>query len=176
VKKGIFTLLAAFQTVNELLPDAVLEIAGDGEARGDVERYVATMPARRQVRLLGSVDHDAVPALMANASVYCLPSLGEPYATTVIEAMACGKPVVVSDSGGLRDMVSNEGGRCVQPGDAKELAAALIEILRSPSLQRKMGGYNRGVAEREYNWPRVIEKLESVYERVLLQHDTGSRR
>jgi glycosyltransferase involved in cell wall biosynthesis len=174
-KKGIFTLLEAFEMVHRALPDATLEIAGDGDALRDVERYVSTMSSARQVRFLGRVKRDAVPDLMARSSVYCLPSVGEPYATTVIEAMACGKPIVVANSGGLRDMVSDEGGRRVQPGNAKELATALIEILRSPSLQLKMGAHNRNVAEREYDWPCVIKQLEDVYERVLMHGASGEK-
>ena len=166
-KKGVFTLLDAFERVHTVLPDVRLDIVGGGAQFEEVERRIATMPSGSHIRILGLVDRARVPAVMADASVYCLPSFGEPYAATAIEAMACGKPLVVTDSGGLRYMVSDAGGRRVRPGDGEELASALVEILSSPTLQQKMGAHNRQLAEREYDWPRVSEKLEAVYARVL---------
>jgi glycosyltransferase involved in cell wall biosynthesis len=85
----------------------------------------------------------------------------------VIEAMACAKPIVVTASGGLRDMIDDDGGRRVEPGNVAQLADALLEILSSAPLRQEMGAHNRATAEREYDWPRVIEKLEGIYEWVV---------
>ena len=172
VKKGIFTLLDAFEIVRETLPDATLCIAGDGPAFEKMQEYVASMKSRSAIEVLGPVRRTAVPALMADSAVYCLPSFGEPYATTVIEAMACAKPIVVTASGGIRDMVSDAGGRRVEPGNVDQLAAALVEILASPTLQAQMGTHNRATAEQQYDWPRVIEKLELIYDWVLQRRAT----
>jgi glycosyltransferase involved in cell wall biosynthesis len=167
VKKGIFTLLDAFEIVRQEIPEARLVVAGDGASLADVRRRVASMESRASIRIAGPVSRSDVPQLMANAAVYCLPSFGEPYATTVIEAMACAKPVVVTDSGGLPDMISDAGGRRVPTGNARQLAAALVEILSSRSLQESMGAHNRAAVERDYDWLRVVERLEAIYGGVL---------
>jgi glycosyltransferase involved in cell wall biosynthesis len=166
-KKGIFTLLDAFALVREKVPGAKLVIAGHGPHFTQMCTYVEGLPSREHITVLGSVTRAIVPQLMADCAVYCLPSFGEPYATTVIEAMACAKPLVVSDSGGVPHMVDDVGARLVKTGNVTDLANALIDVLRSPSLQRHMGAHNRARAMREYDWPNVVEELERIYKKVL---------
>jgi glycosyltransferase involved in cell wall biosynthesis len=81
--------------------------------------------------------------------------------------MACGRPIVATDAGGARYLVDDEGGRRVPPGSPAALADALIEILRSPSLQAGMGRHNREQVERVYCWDRVIAGLVDVYRSVV---------
>ena len=166
-KKGIFTLLDAFEIVRRTNPDATLAIAGNGPSFEAMKAYIAAMPSVRNIQVLGAIARAGIPQLMADCAVYCLPSFGEPYATTVIEAMACAKPIVVTDSGGIADMVTDLGGRVVETGNPQRLAAALVEILDSPELQQTMGAHNRATAELVYDWPRVTEKLEGIYQWVL---------
>jgi glycosyltransferase involved in cell wall biosynthesis len=92
-----------------------------------------------------------------------MPSFGEPFGMSLLEAMSSGKPVVVTDAGGAGHLVDTRGGRKVTPGDAPELARALGEILASPALQRQMGAHNRAAIEDVYSWDRVIARLEDVY-------------
>lgn len=162
-RKGIFTLLEAFEKVAEALPTCKLTIAGAGTATEKVQQQVSTMSCRSQISLLGRVEREKVPDLMRQCSVYCLPSYGEPFGMSALEAMACGKPVVATNAGGLAYLVPEQGGRKVAPKDAPALAEALLEILASPELQQKMGQYNRSIVESTYSWERVIEKLESIY-------------
>jgi glycosyltransferase involved in cell wall biosynthesis len=117
------------------------------------------------------VARDQVPSLMRDCAVYCLPSFGEPFGMSALEAMACARPVVATDAGGLAHLVSDEGGRKVPPGDPGALASALAEVLGDPALRRSMGEHNRRVAERRYAWPRVIERLEAAYAEAI-----GARR
>jgi glycosyltransferase involved in cell wall biosynthesis len=100
-------------------------------------------------------------------SVYCLPSIGEPFGMTVLEAMACGLPVVGTRAGGIPDLLSAQGGRLVPPRDPVALATALIEVLRSPDLQRTMGRHNRARVEEAFDIERTVDRLEAVYESIL---------
>ena len=86
---------------------------------------------------------------------------------SVLEAMACGRPVVVTDDGGLRYIVADEGGRRVPVGNPDKLAAALIEILKDPTLSQSMGDFNRRQAESLYAWDRVIDRIEALYDDVM---------
>lgn len=175
-RKGIFTLLEAFAQVVRQIPDCRLIIAGDGAERAEVERRVDAAPHRAQITLLGSVTRAQAPDLLRGCTVSCLPSYGEPYGISALEAMACGKPVVVTNAGGLADLVSEQGGRKVPPRDATALAQALLEILASPELQRRMGQYNRQLIETRYSHERVIEQLEEIYYDVLASHAPRARR
>lgn len=166
-RKGIFTLLDAFERVAVQVPEAELVIAGGegGSLREVRERVAALMHLR--IRMLGAVEHSRVHALMRAHSVYCLPSYGEPFATSILEAMACGVPVVATRAGGLPDLVTEEGGRLVPPRNAGALADALIEILRSRRLQETMGRHNRARVEAVFDAERATDRLEHVYEAVV---------
>ena len=100
---------------------------------------------------------------MQSCAVYCLPSYGDPAPLAAVEAMACGRPVVATDAGGLGYLVPDEGGARVPPGNAGALADALGRILGDPALARSMGEHNRRLVEERYAWPRVVDRLEDLY-------------
>lgn len=162
-RKGIYTLLEAFALVNAEYPACRLVIGGDGGRLHEVRAAVNRMRARARVALLGNVDRRDVPELMRRATVYCAPSIGEPFGMSLLEAMATGKPVVVTDAGGPAHIVQQGGGEKVPVGDAPALAAALLRVLRSPERCRAMGRHNRRIVERTYAWDRVIERIEATY-------------
>lgn len=165
-RKGIFTLLDAFDQVARAMPHAELVIAGGGDQLEEVRARVATM-AGRAIRVLGHVNRDDVAALMREHSVYCLPSYGEPFATSVLEAMACGVPVVATASAGISHMVTDAGGRLVAPRDTEALAAALLDILASPAAQHSMGRHNRRRVEEHFEIGHAVDRLEDAYTAVL---------
>jgi glycosyltransferase involved in cell wall biosynthesis len=166
-RKGIFTLLDAFTRVAEEVPDCRLTIAGSGGEQEEVERIVAASPHRDRITMLGPVGRNQTPDLMRNCTVYCLPSYGEPFANSVLEALASGRPIVATNAGGIKEMIPDGGGRKVQPRDSSALAAALVEVIRSPELQAEMGRCNRQKAEQFYAWEQVIDSLNDVYEQVI---------
>jgi glycosyltransferase involved in cell wall biosynthesis len=151
-----------------------LIIAGDGPDLPTVRERVAQSAWKHRVEFHGRVRHANVPAIMHRCSIYCLPSHGEPFGMTAIEAMACGKPLVVTDAGGLSYMVSPEGGRRVAVDNPSALAEALRELLLNPDLCAHMGEYNRRVVEKTYAWPAVTSRLVRIYEQVLRGHPRHS--
>ena len=138
-------------------------IAGGGAEAAAVERHIAESAFAERIERLGPLDRDRAVTAMRACAVYCLPSFGEPFGLTVLEAMACGKPVVATESGGLRFVVPARGGRKVPAGDADALARALGELLADSELRRTMGAYNRELIEGRYAWSRVVDRLEEIY-------------
>jgi glycosyltransferase involved in cell wall biosynthesis len=163
VRKGIHVLLDAFEALAPRLPDARLQVAGDGPEGDAVRGRIRESPALARVELLGRVDREGVLALMQSCDVYCLPSYGEPFGISALEAMACARPVVATAAGGLQHLVPDAGGRKVPPGDAAALADALAEVLGDAELRRAMGAHNREVVEERFAWSRVGERLEELY-------------
>jgi glycosyltransferase involved in cell wall biosynthesis len=169
-RKGIFTLLSAFEQVARELNDVRLVIAGAGPDEAEVSQAVARHAHSNRIAMIGRVTRAQAPSLLRASTIYCLPSYGEPFGMTALEAMACGRPVVATDAGGLGALIPAEGGRKVPPGDAGALAGALVEVLASHDLQESMGRVNRSIVEHEYAWDRVIPRLESVYQGVVRGH------
>jgi glycosyltransferase involved in cell wall biosynthesis len=165
-RKGVFVLLEAFRKLAPRLPEARLVLAGRGEHEAELRDLIAAYGLGRRIELLGLVPRADAPALLRAHSVYCLPSFGEPYATTVLEAMACACPIVISDAGGLPHMVPPDGGLRVPAGDAEALATALETVLRAPELQAAMGRANRAHIERYHTWPRIVDALEQTYAQI----------
>lgn len=165
--KGIFTLLDAFDEVARAVPECTLEIWGDGKEVEAVRQRVADSAFSDRIRLEGRAPRDKVAEIMRSHAVYCMPSYGEPFGMTILEAMASGVPVVTTNVGGPAYLVREDGGRVVPMRDGPALAAALKEILSNPDLQRSMGAYNRRRIEQEFDWSRSLDRMESVYERVL---------
>jgi len=166
-RKGIFTLLDAVALLRRTMPDLEVIVAGGGWEYDAMSARIERDGLGEIVRMAGFVPRQDVPALLARGNVYCLPSFGEPYGMTAIEAMACARPVVATNAGGLASLVDSEGGRLVPSGDAAALAAALDEILRDPALAARMGAHNRRRVEESYAWPAVIDSLEAAYSTVL---------
>ena len=175
VRKGIHVLLDAFTQLVTQLPDARLLIGGVGKELDSVRRRIRSSSSLARVELLGYVERERVRAALQACDVYCLPSYGDPAPLAVVEAMACARPVVATDDGGLRYLVPDEGGFKVPPGDASALAAALRAVLADPHLGRAMGEHNRRVVEERYAWSRVVDRLEDHYREAICEPRQGLR-
>lgn len=115
------------------------------------------------VRALGHVDD--IPALLARASIVCLPSYREGMPKALAEAAAAGRPIVATDVPGCREaVVPGRNGLLVPPRDAGALAAALETLLRDPALRRSMGGQSRAIAEERFDERVLISNTLALYE------------
>ncbi len=109
-----------------------------------------------------------MPALLRDADVVCLPSYREGLPRVLIEAAACGRPIVTTDVPGCREVVVHgETGLLVPARDAEALATALERLLRDRALRRSMGLRSRAIVEKEYSMQHVIEATLAAYRDVL---------
>ena len=139
---------------------------------------MADLRCAHQVEFLGWQERADAPELYRNCSVYCLPSFGEPYGGTLVEAMSCGKPVVVTDSGGPPHLVTEQGGVLFPAGDSMALSRALCDLLRDPGRRAAMGRHNRELVESRMSWDLVVKQLEEIYEKTIqkfLRAPNGNR-
>jgi glycosyltransferase involved in cell wall biosynthesis len=126
--KGIDVLLDAAEQLFAQSEDACLLIAGEGAQRGLVDKRKAALGCR--LLTLGHVERDSVPLWMNAADVLVLPSRNEGCPNVVLEALACGTPVVASRVGAVPDLLDAACGAIVRPGQTEELARALAMALR----------------------------------------------
>jgi glycosyltransferase involved in cell wall biosynthesis len=162
-RKGVDTLLDAFAAVARSRPDVELRLAGSGSLEDEIRSRAAREPLAGRVAILGQVEREEVPGLLRSSTLLCLPSLGEPLGMSALEALASGLPVVVTDTGGLAELVPDEGSRKVAPGDAEALARALDELLGLGRAElAALGAHNRAVAAK-YSWDAAVDRMEEVY-------------
>ena len=121
------------------------------------------MRGRDQVRFVGHQSRAGTIALYQSADIYCLPSHGEPYGLSAVEAMSCGKPLVVTDEGGLGCLVDDQGGVRVPVADPERLADALCTLIADPARRKAMGEHNRRRVLETMTWDRIIDRLEEIY-------------
>ena len=169
-RKGIFDMLNAFVKLAPKCPEATLWIAGGGEHEQAARAIASSLPCSKRIRFLGRQSRDQTLELFRKADIYCLPSHGEPFGMTVVEAMSCGLPVVVTNAGGVRWIVDDDGGIRVPEKAPEELARALAELIVAPERCRRMGAHNRAKVLKQYSWDRVIDRLEEIYSVVLRGH------
>jgi L-malate glycosyltransferase len=159
------TLLDAFSLVAARLPDVDLLLVGDGPLRADLERQTAALDISGRVTFLG-VRRD-VPAVLAATDLFCLPSVSEAASLTLMEAMAAGLPVVVSDVGGNPEIVrAGRDGLLVPRRDHRALADAFVRILEDPQLALRCGRSGAARAREIYRLDRTIQRYDDVYRRV----------
>lgn len=149
-RKNVVRLADAFARLGE----GTLTFAGDGPLR-------SALGGRPGVRLLGAVRHAEIPALLAACDVYCQPSLVEPFGQAVLEALACGRPVVATRIGGPPELVPAEAGVLVDPLDEHALAAAL----RAAAALPRPNPAARAAAE-AHDVRRQAERIEAILERA----------
>ncbi len=129
--KNVETLVAAFERAHEAGAADLLLLAGaDPEGRrAELEADVAARGLGDAVRFLGVLEPDGLAAAMSAADVFVLPSLSEALGVVLLEAMACGTPVVASAVGGIPEVVSEACGRLVEPTDVEGFAGAIGEVI-----------------------------------------------
>jgi glycosyltransferase involved in cell wall biosynthesis len=170
-QKGHADLLAAAAQV----PDATFVLAGDGPLRGELEQRARQLGVAGRCVFLGH--RRDVPALLAAADVFVLPSLYEGLPVSVLEAMAAGRPVVATAIGGTDEAVRDEvTGLLVPPHDPAALAAAIGRLRADPALARRLAAAGRDRVEREFSSEATARRVMEIYDEVLAEPGPGGGR
>ncbi len=161
-EKRIDVLINAAPQILARFPDAHFLIAGDGTCRESLVALAGQLGITDRVTFLGH--RDDVPAVLAQADMFVLPSRSEALPNSVIEAMASGLPVVASRVGGIPELVDDgKTGYLVPPGDPNALADALARLLEDPRRSAELGRAGRIKIEQNYSFDRMVEQMETLY-------------
>ena len=163
--KGVDILLDAAAAYESSPGDILTVIAGDGDMRDELEGQMREL-GLGSVCFIGNVSQAELARLYNVADVDVVPSRNEPFGLVAVEAMACGTPVVASDSGGLPNFVNAAVGALASPEDPDDLARCIIETLRradeKPGWRDEIATYASG----NYSQSVIIAELVSLYEEV----------
>ncbi len=161
--KGITTLIRAWQEIKDTL---FLKIVGSGP----LEAELRSLSKGLNVEFVGQKPFDETLVLIKNASFLILPS--ECYETSsrvIIEAYACGIPVIASRLGALKEIVEEgKTGIFFSAGEVKDLARKIGELIQSPQRIKEMGRHARRIFERQYTLDKNIILLEEIYQKTIL--------
>ncbi|UCF78333.1 MAG: glycosyltransferase family 4 protein [Candidatus Eiseniibacteriota bacterium] len=160
--KCVHLLLHAMTRVRKRVPEARLVVVGDGPYRASLERLSRSLGLDGVVEFKGHVDAREKVRLLCRASVTANPSPKEGWGLTVVEANACGVPVVASRSPGLVDSVRDgETGFLVEHGDVEQLAAKIVDILVDEALRQRL---SRGALQwaEKFNWKDCARRSAEV--------------
>ncbi len=162
-RKNLHRLIEAFAHVAAAVPDVHLVVIGAaGWLTSDLAPQVAASPVRERIRFLGYVENRDLPRYYQAAEICCYPSLYEGFGLPPLEAMACGTPVVTSNTSSLPEVVG-DAALTVSPTDTTALAAALRNLLNDAPLRARLSA--AGIARAShFSWHRTAAATLAVLE------------
>ncbi len=166
--KGQRHLIEAAMLVLRQVPDARFVIAGEGELRESLERAIKENRLEKHVMLAGF--RPDVLSLHKAFDIFVMSSVTEGLGTSLLDAMAAGKPIVATTAGGIPEVVvDGETGFLVPPRDHQAMADALVKLLKDPELRKKMGHAGLVRARRKFSADRMVQETLKVYKHVAKQ-------
>src|SRR4051812_12212367 len=165
--KGQRHLIAAAALVVKHVPDARFVIAGEGELRPQLERQIKEHHLEKHVFLAGF--RPDILSVHKGFDIFVMSSVTEGLGTSLLDAMACGKPIVATTAGGMPEVVRDgETGILVPPRDDEGLAAAIVTLLKDEKLRRAMGAAGERRVRDCFSSERMVQDTLKLYERVAL--------
>lgn len=166
-RKGLRYLLRAFAQVRGEVSDARLVVVGQVSKLTQNQKEWVERKGIKDVVFAGFVSDEDLPRYYRTADIYCAPNIGnESFGLVLVEAMACGTPIVASNIEGFADVVTHGvEGLLVTPEDQDALAAALLQLIKSPDRREEMALRGRVRAE-QFGWERIARNIISYYERL----------
>jgi glycosyltransferase involved in cell wall biosynthesis len=168
--KAVDLLLEAFAAV-VAQTDAVLEIIGDGDLRGELEAQTARLGIDSSVVFSGWLSQEQCAIKLQQADALVLPSLREGGGAVVLEAMAVGLPVIATNWGGPADYLNSSCGILVEPaskeGFVKGLTDAMLKLTQSPELRQSMGCAGRERVRQHFDWERKVDRILEIYQQTI---------
>jgi glycosyltransferase involved in cell wall biosynthesis len=171
--KNFAAAIRAFAAFHSRHPRSVFEIVGEGEEAKRLHDLAAELRVSAAVRFTGWLPQKDLMEKMRASDVFLYPSLREGGGAVVVEAMACGLPVICLDHAGPGFHIHPEWGIKIAPRDpagiVKHMDAALETLHENPAVRTAMGSAARRRAEDFYVWDRLGEKLQEIYQQALVR-------
>jgi len=151
--------------IKKISPSAKFILIGDGFLRKKLESLIDRLNLRHDIVLTGW--RKDIPCLLSTIDIFVLTSLWEGLPVTVLEAMASGKPVAVTDTGGVREVVVEDKTGYIAPrGNIKEMVRKIEPLLRDEGLRRRMGQNGRDSLASDFTIESMVKNSENLYEKL----------
>jgi len=164
--KGFDVFIRIAAAVNASRPGVRFLIVGDGPQRGALEQMARELHVEQSVTFAGA--RGDIPEILALMSVFVLSSPAEGLPNAVLEAMACGLPVVASNTGGVPETVNDgETGFLVLPGDTAGFAEKILQLLGDPARAKQMGQAGRRAALENFSCESLVKNTQALYDEIM---------
>ena len=162
---GIEYLIDAFNILmKKKILDVELKILGEGSNAKKLKNYVNNLGLNDYVIFEGQIKHTDIVPYYNELSIFACPSLRESFGVSVLEASACGLPVIANNIGGLKDIVVHgKTGYLIDTLNIKEFAFYLEKLILDNDLRKKMGKNGRNFTKEKYEWSNCVDSLISNY-------------
>ncbi|MEW6623943.1 MAG: glycosyltransferase family 4 protein [Bacillota bacterium] len=171
-EKGVHVLIDSIPMVLQETPNVKVIIAGSGPMEGQLHHQINRMGLGAKVRLTGYIEDNLLKQLYKRADVAVFPSLYEPFGIVALEGMASGTAVVVSDTGGLGEIIRHgDNGLKFYPGNPHSLADQIKAVLRNQKFAEDLAERGRKSVLKEYDWSSISDKTLDVYKLVKKEYE-----
>ena len=169
-EKGVQYLVSAMPKILAGYHDAKLVIAGKGGMAEELKAQVNAMGISNKVYFTGYMDAKQVCKMYKCADISVFPSTYEPFGIVALEAMLSGTPVVVSDIGGLNEIINHgENGMKSYAGNPNSIADSILALLYNPQLSANVVKNAKNMVKNEYNWAKIAQDTHFTYQKAICQ-------
>lgn len=163
-QKDPMTGIKAFKLVNEKYPNTKMIFVGAGELEENIIKYAENNNLRDKIIITGWVEK--VEKYIPTFDIAVLPSKWEGFGLAIVEYMACNKPVIASEVGGIKNIISNNvNGILIQPGDYKNLSKKICDLIEKPKMQEKIVNNYKEI-EKRFSIQNVVIKHIKIFESI----------
>lgn len=164
-RKGIDYLIRSAPSLRNRFGDAFeICIVGEGNVKQELKQLALELEVEDSVNFMGYIEHDNLPPVCASSDIFVLPSMSETFCNARLEAMACGLPIITTDTGGTKELI-NGNGIVIPSQDSNAISEAISELIEDPMSRRRMGEVSAELAA-TFGWAAVTEQYLRIYERT----------
>lgn len=174
-KNGVEYALRAVPMIRRETPEARVLIAGSGELERPLSKLSRALGVDRCIRFLGAIPNSHMTDYYCASDIVVIPSLIEATSISALEAMACGKPLVATDVGGIPEVVQHKvTGLLVPCRDPEAIARSVITLLRDTDVRLRMGRAGLERVLQNFTWREIAKKTLALYERALCANPSAA--
>lgn len=167
--KGIFELLTAFIKLNYKYSDLYLILIGNISERTVLDKIISSNYANNKIHLVGEIPQNEIPYWLSASDIFVFPTYNEGLPNALMEAMACGLPVVATKVGGIPEVVRDgQNGILIDKKNVTSIEHSIEKLIENKSMCKKMGERGRITIEEKFSWDNSAKKLIRIYNNIIM--------
>jgi len=164
--KGLKFLIEAMTEIIEEIPEAHLMVLGRAKEKGDIAKQISRLNLEEKISFRSGLSQSEVVSLYLSSHICVIPSLYEGFGFGAGEAMACGLPLISTQSGGLREVISQEA-VIIEAASSEAIVKAVKDLFSNKEKQLALSRAGRKRMEKEFNWMKAAEAYEKIYSKTI---------